>query len=160
MQKIKPSYLVNQAGMSYRAQGFYPRRNKSRTVENVLVMQGGGSLGAFGCGVFKALSKRGIDFDIVSGTSIGALNAAVIAGGRGDEPARDLEDFWVEIAESTPRIFPDLLVPEYDAETQSVKMSRRSSAHLNAVFFGVPKMFVPRWTWFFGGVPFEDPTRS
>ena len=43
--------------------------------ETVLIMQGGGSLGAYECGVFKALYKNGIRFDIVAGTSIGAINA-------------------------------------------------------------------------------------
>ena len=51
----------------------------SDKVENVLVLQGGGSLGAFGCGVFKALAKKNIKLDIVAGTSIGGINAAVIA---------------------------------------------------------------------------------
>ena len=40
----------------------------SDKVENVLVLQGGGSLGAFGCGVFKALAKKNIKLDIVAGT--------------------------------------------------------------------------------------------
>ena len=39
----------------------------SDKVENVLVIQGGGSLGAFGCGVFKALAKKNIKLDIVAG---------------------------------------------------------------------------------------------
>ncbi len=42
-----------------------------RQIENVLVLQGGGSLGAFACGVFKALYEGGLRFDLVSGTSIG-----------------------------------------------------------------------------------------
>ena len=46
-------------------------------VETVLVLQGGGSLGAYECGVYKTLVKHNIKFDIVSGTSIGALNAAI-----------------------------------------------------------------------------------
>lgn len=41
--------------------------------ETVLVMQGGGALGAYECGVYKTLEKYGIEFDIVAGTSIGRL---------------------------------------------------------------------------------------
>jgi NTE family protein len=52
----------------------------SNNIENVLVLQGGGSLGAFGCGVFKALADNDIKVDIVAGTSIGGINAAIIAG--------------------------------------------------------------------------------
>jgi len=46
------------------------RHSKTRKIENVLILQGGGSLGAFGCGVMKGLAKKGISFDIVCGTSI------------------------------------------------------------------------------------------
>ena len=52
----------------------------SSKIENVLVLQGGGSLGAFGCGVFKALANKNIKIDIVVGTLIGGINAAIIAG--------------------------------------------------------------------------------
>jgi NTE family protein len=51
-------------------------------LENVLILQGGGSLGAFGCGVFKALANNNIKLDIVAGTSIGGINAAIIAGSK------------------------------------------------------------------------------
>jgi NTE family protein len=51
-------------------------KQKESPVETVLVLQGGGSLGAYECGVYKTLAKHKIKFDIVSGTSIGALNAA------------------------------------------------------------------------------------
>lgn len=68
--------------------------------ETVLVMQGGGSLGAYECGVYKTLSRHGIKFDIVAGTSIGAVNAAIVAGSKSDRPDKDLEDFWMDVAET------------------------------------------------------------
>ena len=67
--------------------------------ETVLVMQGGGSLGAYECGVYKALERHEIKFDIVAGTSIGAVNAGIIAGSKSGQPTKDLEDFWLHIAE-------------------------------------------------------------
>ena len=73
----------------------------SDTIENVLILQGGGSLGAFGCGVFKALANNNIKIDIVAGTSIGGLNATIIAGSKGDHPERELEQFWLELAEGS-----------------------------------------------------------
>ena len=74
---------------------------KRKTIENVLILQGGGSLGAFGCGVFKALAKRNIKIDIIAGTSIGAVNAAIIAGSRNeDTPEQLLEQFWLELSKS------------------------------------------------------------
>jgi len=55
---------------------------KMDNLENVLVMQGGGSLGAYECGVYKTLAKHKIHFDIIAGTSIGAINAALIVGSK------------------------------------------------------------------------------
>jgi NTE family protein len=75
----------------------------SNKIENVLVLQGGGSLGAFACGVFKALANKNVRIDIVAaGTSIGGINAAIIAGSVDKEhPERTLEEFWLELAESS-----------------------------------------------------------
>lgn len=67
--------------------------------ENVLILQGMGSLGAFGCGVYKALVKNNIDLDIVAGTSIGGINAAIIASNTNKEHSEEiLEDFWLELS--------------------------------------------------------------
>src|SRR5215207_9505125 len=74
----------------------------SDTIENVLILQGGGSLGAFGCGVFKALANSNIKIDIVAGTSIGGLNASIIAGSkREDHPEKALEQYWLELGEDS-----------------------------------------------------------
>jgi predicted acylesterase/phospholipase RssA len=87
----------------------YPSRNNtsssssgnSKVIENVLILQGGGSLGAFGCGVFKALSQKDVKIDIVAGTSIGGVNAAIIAGSKNEkQPEQLLEQFWLELADS------------------------------------------------------------
>src|SRR5215216_7631400 len=73
----------------------------SNTVDKVLVLQGGGSLGAFGCGVFKALANSNIKLDIIAGTSIGGINAAIIAGSKdAKHPELLLEQFWLELSES------------------------------------------------------------
>src|SRR6476646_6522176 len=70
-------------------------------LENVLILQGGGSLGAFGCGVFKALANNNIKLDIVAGTSIGGINAAIIAGNKDEKhPEQMLEQFWLELSQS------------------------------------------------------------
>ena len=119
---------------------------KKKAVENVLIMQGGGSLGAFACGVYKGLAKRHVQIDIVAGTSIGAVNAAIIAGSKHGSPEKDLEEFWLEIAESTPTIIPDLFTVDYDENAHTYLPKRISSASANAALFGVPKMFVPRWS--------------
>jgi NTE family protein len=123
------------------------RHKKSRSVENVLVMQGGGSLGAFACGVYKALVKQDIRIDIVAGTSIGAVNAAIIVGSKSSHPEKDLENFWIEIAESSLQIIPDVFTYDWDIQTGRYIANKISSASANAAFFGIPKMFVPRWNW-------------
>jgi NTE family protein len=72
----------------------------SDSIENVLILQGGGSIGAFGCGVYKALVKNNINLDIIAGTSIGGINAAIIAGSKRDGNTDQLlEDFWLELSE-------------------------------------------------------------
>jgi NTE family protein len=132
--------------MSYKIdERIHPQHKKSRNIENVLVLQGGGSLGAFACGVFKALVKKNIRIDIAAGTSIGAVNAAIIVGSKSDHPEKDLEDFWIEIAESNPMLISDTFTFEYDTAARRYITKKISSASANAAIFGVPKMFVPRW---------------
>ena len=105
--------------MSYTIKEASPKRHgESRNIENVLVMQGGGSLGAFACGVFKALVKHKVQIDIVTGTSIGAVNAAIIAGTKSGHPEKDLEDFWMEIGGSSLGIIPDLWVYGWDSRAR------------------------------------------
>lgn len=75
--------------------------NENNTIENVLILQGGGSLGAFGCGVFKAIANYNMKLDIIAGTSIGGVNAAIIAGSKDKRsPEEALEHFWLELSES------------------------------------------------------------
>ena len=98
-------------------------RSKDKTIENVLILQGGGSLGAFGCGVFKALAKRNIKVDIVAGTSIGGINAAIIAGSKNEErPEQLLEQFWLELSDSFVDLnnyddFSYFVVPRFMAQS-------------------------------------------
>ena len=122
---------------------------RPRDIENVLVLQGGGSLGAFACGAYKAFTKNKIHFDIIAGTSIGAINAAIIVGSKNNEnhPEKDLEDFWLELSESTPSIIPDSYIWDFDYEKQQSFLKQIPSAPANAAFFGIPKMFEPRWNW-------------
>ena len=67
----------------------------SSTTENVLILQGGGSLGAFGCGVFKALVNNNIRIDILAGTSIGGIDGHHELQVEVDEehPEKALENF-------------------------------------------------------------------
>lgn len=60
----------------------------------VLVLQGGGALGAYQVGVYEALHEAGIEPDWVIGTSIGAINGAVIAGNRPEDRLPRLRELW------------------------------------------------------------------
>jgi NTE family protein len=60
----------------------------------VLVLQGGGALGAFQAGVYEAMHEAGIDPHWVVGTSIGAINAALIAGNPPERRVERLHAFW------------------------------------------------------------------
>jgi NTE family protein len=65
--------------------------------EVVLVLQGGGALGAYQVGVYEALHDAGIAPAWVIGTSIGAINAALIAGNPVDQRMARLNAFWEHV---------------------------------------------------------------
>ena len=60
----------------------------------VLVLQGGGALGSYQAGVYQALHEAGIEPDWIIGTSIGAINASLIAGNPFSERLPKLKAFW------------------------------------------------------------------
>jgi NTE family protein len=73
--------------------GDSPRRQPSQE-QIVLVLQGGGALGAYQAGVYQALHEGGIEPDWIVGTSIGAINASLIAGNKSEDRLPRLEEFW------------------------------------------------------------------
>src|SRR5262245_45698625 len=64
----------------------------------VLVFQGGGALGAYQAGVYQALHEAGVEPDWIIGTSIGAINASLIAGNASSERLPRLKEFWDRMA--------------------------------------------------------------
>ena len=75
----------------------------------VLVLQGGGALGAYQAGVFEALAGAGHEPSWVAGISIGAINAALIAGNRPEHRLEALRTFWQRASSRVPfpSPFPD-----------------------------------------------------
>ena len=61
--------------------------------QTVLVLQGGGALGAYQGGVYQALHEAGVDPDWIIGTSIGAINAAILAGNKVENRLDRLREF-------------------------------------------------------------------
>ncbi|WP_292937075.1 patatin-like phospholipase family protein [Noviherbaspirillum sp.] len=110
-----------------------------------LVLQGGGALGAYQAGVYQALHEHGLTPDWVVGTSIGAINAALIAGNERAQRLSRLREFWDEIAHH------DLI------DMRSVPdPARRFNTMLttfDSVTRGVPGFYALRWfNPFFAGL--------
>jgi NTE family protein len=81
-------------------------------LDTILIFQGGGSLGAYECGVYQALSpwlrNKGHRLAVVAGTSIGAVNAAIVAT-HADDPDRGvsaLQSFWHSVAQDSVSFLP------------------------------------------------------
>src|SRR5919197_1945660 len=146
----------------------------SDSTENVLILQGGGSLGAFGCGVFKALANSDIKIDIIAGTSIGGLNASIIAGSREeDHPEKTLEKYWLELGEASVNFnFPFLerilagysILPPRPPPSSTPTTDHSAITHIlqtkslisfyTSEIYGNDTVFVPRWK---PGYAFTDP---
>ena len=62
-----------------------------------LVLQGGGALGAYQAGVYEALAEAGVEPDWIAGVSIGAINAAIIAGNPPKSRVERLRAFWEQV---------------------------------------------------------------
>ncbi|RTL19527.1 MAG: patatin-like phospholipase family protein [Burkholderiales bacterium] len=102
-----------------------------------LVLQGGGALGAYQAGVFEVLSQFPREPHWVAGVSIGAINAALIAG---NPPARRLERlhaFWNLVSSSAS----GLIAPVHETQWQSFHQINATVA----MAFGVPGFYVPRF---------------
>lgn len=102
----------------------------------VLVLQGGGALGAYQAGVYEALSEGGLDPSWIAGISIGAVNAAIIAGNPPERRVERLREFWNLVTSGwTPSPLPMM-------EQARAAISDASAGW--AVAGGVPGFFSPR----------------
>ena len=79
-------------------------RPESYTKKVALVLQGGGALGSYQAGVYEALASSDYKPDWVAGISIGAINAALIAGNSPEMRVEKLREFWRTI--TTPATWP------------------------------------------------------
>ncbi|MBN8848479.1 MAG: patatin-like phospholipase family protein [Sphingomonas sp.] len=126
-----------------------PRRRRARALPLpdtvALVLQGGGALGSYQAGVIEALSAAAIEPDWVAGISIGAINAAIVAGNPPERRVERLRQFWNQATSWLPSfpILPDDMVREFVHEW---------SAGFVAMA-GVPGFFGPRFIPPFMAVP-------
>jgi NTE family protein len=102
----------------------------------ILLLQGGGALGAYHAGVYEGLATAGFTPDWVVGVSIGAINAALIAGNPPERRKDRLREFWDLVSSQARFVLP----PAMDfARPMMNKMAATS-----AMLFGIPGFYVPR----------------
>jgi NTE family protein len=114
------------------------RPESKPTQQTVLVLQGGGALGAYQAGVYHGLSEAGIEPDWVIGTSIGAINAALIAGNHPADRLARLKDFW------------DRVCHRSHAGVDWLSAFGNTFANLATMTSGVPGFFEPNPNAVFG----------
>ena len=119
VQDVCPSQKVNSSG-------------KSGPGQIVLVLQGGGALGSYQAGVYQALHEAGIEPDWIIGTSIGAINAGLIAGNAPQNRLARLRQFWKKMEQSPVWSFGDIF-PGVDEKL----------SYWSTVTNGIPGFFQP-----------------
>ena len=72
------------------------------SARRVLVLQGGGALGSYQAGAFQALCRSGFEPEWIAGISIGAINAAIIAGNDAEKRVDRLKEFWELVSSPVP----------------------------------------------------------
>src|SRR3989449_2757255 len=104
--------------------------------QRVLVLQGGGALGSYQAGAYQALCHFDFEPEWIAGISIGAVNAAIIAGNPREKRVGRLKEFWEMVSAPVP----------WNPITKSDRarsLFNETSAALIATF-GVPGFFTPR----------------
>jgi NTE family protein len=130
-------------------------REDARFEQTVLLLQGGGALGSYQAGVYQALAEANLDPDWVAGISIGAVNAAIIAGNPPEKRIERLREFWEAVSTSPLGIpyFASMSIPDDGArsllnQTRALQRSiwkasvsrrvRLSSTHCSGVLETMP----------------------
>ncbi|MBA3897738.1 MAG: patatin-like phospholipase family protein [Sphingomonadaceae bacterium] len=102
-----------------------------------LVLQGGGALGSYQAGVYEALDGAGIEVDRIAGISIGAVNAALIAGNPRERRVAALRAFWDRASVALPSF------PIWTNDQLREWLHEWSAGYV--AMAGVPGLFAPRW---------------
>ncbi|MFC5474945.1 patatin-like phospholipase family protein [Paraherbaspirillum soli] len=101
-----------------------------------LVLQGGGALGAYQAGVYHAMHENGLTPDWVVGTSIGAINAAIIAGNEREVRLSRLKEFWESVAHGD--------LADMSKVTDVARQANTWWTTMDVTLRGVPGFFTPR----------------
>src|ERR1700692_3133741 len=106
-----------------------------------LLLQGGGALGSYQAGVYQALAEANLHPDWVAGISIGAVNAALIAGNPPERRVEKLREFW-EAVSTPPLGVPHLA--SVDIKDDAIHRVINQTRALGIMVFGAPHFFTPR----------------
>ena len=118
-------------------EAFAARREDMRAAGKALVLQGGGALGAYQAGVYAALSETELQPRWIAGVSIGAINAALIAGNAPEHRVDRLREFWHLVSSGPSQRLPSWLG---DRATQNQWSATMAS------LVGIPGFFEPRYS--------------
>lgn len=102
----------------------------------MLVLQGGGALGAYQAGVYEGMAERGFAPNWVTGVSIGAINGALIAGNVPERRLERLRAFWDLVSSAMPIVAPAYFDP--------LRLAFNRVSSFATMALGVPGFFVPR----------------
>src|SRR5271166_93309 len=106
-----------------------------------LLLQGGGALGAYQAGVYQALAEADLHPDWVAGISIGAVNAAIIAGNPPERCVQQLRAFWETVTQpnfGVPNVFAGL-----DIHGEHMHAAVNQLRSLGILLGGAPGFFTP-----------------
>ncbi|MDZ4368154.1 MAG: DUF3734 domain-containing protein [Afipia sp.] len=106
--------------------------------QRVLVLQGGGALGSYQAGAYQALCHHDFEPEWIAGISIGAINAAIIAGNPREKRVGKLKEFWEMVSSASPWPWSPFVQGDH-----ARSVFNETSAALIATF-GVPGFFTPR----------------
>ena len=110
-----------------------------------LLLQGGGALGAYEGGVYQALDEANVLPNWVAGISIGAINAALIAGNPPDRRVACLREFWEGVSNLPFGLFGVPYSPSIDLKNLETHRLVNQTRAFFIAMFGVPSFFVPRF---------------
>jgi NTE family protein len=108
-----------------------------------LLLQGGGALGAYQAGVYEALAEAGLHPDWLAGISIGAINAAIIAGNPPERRVERLREFWEGLT-TTPWWDVFGVTNGLVAEGTAAHWTANQLSAASALLYGVNGFFKPR----------------
>ncbi|MGB7224205.1 MAG: DUF3734 domain-containing protein [Bradyrhizobium sp.] len=106
--------------------------------QRVLVLQGGGALGSYQAGAYQALCRSDFEPNWIAGISIGAINAAIIAGNEPAKRVARLKEFWEMVSSGSPWV----PVPITKGDRERSLYNETSAAVIAT--FGTPGFFTPR----------------